>query len=594
MEDPHDVPPSQHLTGDDALQLSRHASSIRFDDGGAPGPIGSARTPVSSLPPPSGQSLKHLPQHSDDMGLDDTHHTGDSFNAGMSLLDASPIAVQRPQMDHPTDPDTAVTPRYSGGPPGHLDHHMGHAGANMSADSYGDILAEIDGMNFATAAPNMQEGDYLPTESSDLDIAKLSVGERLYYIGCGMERNKQERLRRERENRVVSELSQVTAKPMITQRARQMSSKGVEFAEKSVLWSKRLENERRKQSAKQCMETMAETLEHVQMNPRSAALLEKGRLKATYKGPVKGWNTHFARYQTKKNIVPEREVFAPNINTSSATLHREGVVGDRLHDEAFRKTERLRDMMDVASMQELVDPQTGKPYFQPSTVRSHSRDIDTVVNTLLSKGQEAAQKRTKRSQETMGKEYTFRPHLNPRSKEIATARGRKPLYDPSKFSKRGEGAGGQDGGKGGPKRASSSMPSYGIGTQSFHRRNERLLLNRQERVRAIKHEQEQRELEHCTFAPRICRQSEDILTQGQALSGAVPLRSRSAERPVPPSPAVGARAGNTSGVDMMPARMMAEDRSRWGAAENNAEPHVTSFEKEMLSVLEEWRKLEEV
>ena len=174
-----------------------------------------------------------------------------------------------------------------------------------TTDSYGDLLADIDDLNFGTANPHSHEHDYMPTESSDMDISKLSVGERLYYIGCGMERNKQERLRREREHQVVSELSQVTAKPMITQRARELANKGLEFPEKSVLWSKRLEKERRKQSAKHCMDNIAENLQTVQMNPRSAAMLERGRLKNSYKSPIKGWNTHFARY-TPQLFPPNR------------------------------------------------------------------------------------------------------------------------------------------------------------------------------------------------------------------------------------------------------------------------------------------------
>ena len=207
-------------------------------------------------------------------------------------------------------------------------------------------------------------------------------------------------------------------------------------------------------------------------------------------------------------------------------------MGDRLHEEACRKNERLQDMMDVRYMQELVDPASGMPYFQPNICRTPSRDVDTVVHTLLSKGEESRQKREKRTHSSDDAHHSFQPVLNSRSQEIVSARGRRPLYDPQKFSKK-EKAEEEKRERERSKKSTMRVTSYGIGTQSFHRRNERLLISKQERVRAIKREQEQKELEHCTFTPRICRQSEEILMQGQSVSGGMPVRSRSAERPQP-------------------------------------------------------------
>eukprot|EP00754_Rhynchopus_humris_P014316 Rhum_TRINITY_DN14382_c18_g1::Rhum_TRINITY_DN14382_c18_g1_i1::g.85377::m.85377 len=510
--------------------------------------------------------------------------------------------------------------------------HAGPGGpggaGNLSMESYADILEGIDDLNFASQAPPGAE-DYLPTESSDIDMGRMTVGERLYYIGCGMERNKQERLRKEREHRVVSELSQVTAKPMITQRARELPSKGVAFPEQSLAWQKRLDKERRKQSARQCMDEVAETLQTVQMSARSQALLERGRLKATYRGPIAGWNKHFARYQTKKNVVPDREIFAPNINASSATLERDGTVGDRLHEEAYRKVERLRTMMHHQSQEELVDPETRLPYFQPRVVRSRSRDVDAVVSTLLSKGQEAQKKREKQASDDA--RHSFTPVINQRSSEIVGVKGRRPLYDPAKFKKNSKrdrscdkdagGAGAEEGGAGGGgaggSRREAASPHFSTCTQSFVRRNERLLLNRQERAKAIRRQQDAKELEQCTFTPRICKQSEDILQGGTAYveRGATATRSKSADHTHGHAHAAasqhqmsltGMRASHggagapplREGVpapqyDLLPTTSPAHG-ARGAPDALHIDPHVTSFEKEMLNVLEEWRRLEEV
>eukprot|EP01064_Diplonema_japonicum_P003222 TRINITY_DN12103_c0_g1_i1.p1 TRINITY_DN12103_c0_g1~~TRINITY_DN12103_c0_g1_i1.p1 ORF type:complete len:570 (+),score=175.98 TRINITY_DN12103_c0_g1_i1:37-1746(+) len=484
-------------------------------------------------------------------------------------------------------------------------------GMGMGTDA---LLAEMDDydfyshVRFGTDQAPAHDTDLL-TESTDVDIRNLSVGERLYYIGCGMERNRQERLRRERESKIISELSQVTSKPMITSRARQLPSKGPSFAEQSVLWSKRLDKERRKHAAKKRMDDVAETLQRVEMNPRSAAMVERGQLKAKYKGPISGWNKHFARYQTKKNTMPEREVFSPNINISSSNLQRDGGVGERLFDEASRKEDRLRDMVNMASMKELIDPVTGKAYFKPamaagpvrSSSKQPSRDMDTVVNTLLSKGQEAQKKKEKLAVEAHTSKHSFQPKLNNRSKEMIGAKGRKPLYNtpatPSRFSKRNQS---QERGK--------ETPQYSTCTPAFMRRNERLVLHRQERVNEIKREQERRELEQCTFTPQICRQSEDILTHGQVLSTGAAYRSRSHE-PVVEHSAIGytpksphARPHAPEGRELKtippgapwPVEINPVANPAPPTVNPDADPTVSNFEREMMSVLEEWRKLEDV
>eukprot|EP01059_Diplonema_ambulator_P032916 TRINITY_DN6673_c0_g3_i1.p1 TRINITY_DN6673_c0_g3~~TRINITY_DN6673_c0_g3_i1.p1 ORF type:complete len:556 (+),score=166.61 TRINITY_DN6673_c0_g3_i1:57-1724(+) len=457
---------------------------------------------------------------------------------------------------------------------------------------------------------HMQDHMELLTESTDVDIRNLSVGERLYYIGCGMERNRQERLRRERENKIISELSQVTAKPMITSRARSMPSKGPDFAEQSILWSKRLEKERKKHAAKKRMDDVAETLQKVEMNPRSQAIIERGHLKAKYKGPISGWNKHFARYQTKKNTLPEREVFSPNINMSSSNLHRDGYVGERLFDEASRKEDRLRDMINMASMKELTDPTTGQPYFTPNRASSRSisreppRSIDTVVNTLLSKGQEAQKKKEKLASDARTSQFSFTPRLNSKSKEMVVAKGRKPLYStpqtPSRFSKKGHQS------VPGQGEEEKKTPTYSTCTPGFMRRNERLMLHKQERVNAIKMEQERKELEQCTFTPQICRTSKDILTHGQVMGTG--YRSRSHE-PVIEQSAIGYKPKSPHIVrSPMGERhdgMKLPVGAPWPVelhgtpnpppvVNTEADPAVSNFEREMMSVLEEWRKLEDV
>eukprot|EP01060_Flectonema_neradi_P017792 TRINITY_DN2462_c0_g1_i1.p1 TRINITY_DN2462_c0_g1~~TRINITY_DN2462_c0_g1_i1.p1 ORF type:complete len:593 (+),score=143.41 TRINITY_DN2462_c0_g1_i1:49-1827(+) len=552
----------------------------------------------------------------------ESHHEGDSF--GGQEFDDTQLIAATTGLPAPDEGD--------------LNNNMADMMASMGVDNLGDLSQEpssynpkaepfsirepvihespqfdestINNIDFTTHVPIGPSEEQL-TESTDIDITRLSVGERLYYIGCGMQRNRQERLRRERENQIVAELSAVTAKPMITNRARQLPAKGSEFAEHNTLWSKRLEKERRKHEAKKHMDDIAETLQKVEMNPKSAAMIERGRLKAKYRGPISGWNKHFAKFQTKKNIIPEREVFSPNINVTSANLQRDGGVGERLYEEASRKEERLRTMVNMASLRELVDPVTDQPYFKPHTPhagaatscqrRSRSRDVDSVVHSLLSRGQETQKKKERAASQDHSQKYSFKPRLNARSREMVTAKGKKPLYDREKFSRKSKRQAanilsqpvspGDKVEDKGIRVDSSGVPTYC--TQAFIRRNERLVLHRQERVNAIKREMEEKELQHCTFTPRICRQSTDILTNGQAISTGAAYSTKSMERRRPHNPSGIASPQPVSALHSQQ-HMAHEPGSPEAVDADVGTVVVSSFEKEMMNVLEEWRKLEDV
>ncbi|KAJ9470181.1 hypothetical protein DIPPA_03876 [Diplonema papillatum] len=594
----------------------------------------------------------------EDFGNDADAASGGSFNMPPSALvagDGLPADLPPVELSGLSDPLPAG--RSGGGaemtPRGSM--RSGVSGRRKSASSYAppaaaplpaaddynyEDLGDLRDIDFSSLIQYGNDDEI--TESSDIDIRKLSVGERLYYIGCGMERNKQERLRREREQKIVSELSQVTAKPMITPKARNLPSRGTDFAEQNMLWVRRLEKERKRHIAKKRMEDIAETLQKVEINRRSAALMAGGKLKEKYKGPISGWNKHFARYQTRKNVVPQREVFSPNINTTSATLNRDGMIGERLYSEATRKEDRLRDMITMAALRELVDPGTGQPYFTPFAgdkaghvrSKSSSRDMDTVVHSLLSKGQESQKKREKATTDETAAKYTFTPRLNRRSKEMAAVKPRKPLYDASKFSKAGvfqqqqqqqqqQQALSQSNTSPAASRAIKldGLPTYGdSNTAAFRKRNERLLISKQERVHFLKREQDRKELEQCTFTPRICKQSEDILHHGQALStgmgyaisrsrslpaGAYPVQSPRLSVPPPgvelyhtplPGLPMGVPSMHTTLPQPPPAHAWLPEPDAAGiigAIGEATEPAVSSFEREMLSVLEEWRKLED-
>ena len=66
-----------------------------------------------------------------------------------------------------------------------------------------------------------------------------NVCHRLYYVGCGKEKEKQEKLKQERDKILVQEMAQLTQRPNITGRAREKQSKGAYFAEHALLWDRK-------------------------------------------------------------------------------------------------------------------------------------------------------------------------------------------------------------------------------------------------------------------------------------------------------------------------------------------------------------------
>eukprot|EP00756_Hemistasia_phaeocysticola_P057927 Hpha_TRINITY_DN34538_c0_g1::TRINITY_DN34538_c0_g1_i1::g.96367::m.96367 len=532
------------------------------------------------------------------------------------------------------------------------------------------------------------------TDISDIDISRLSVGERLYYLGCGQERSKQERLRKERERQALLEMSQVTAAPVITQRAKQMPSKGVAFHEQSLEWRKRLDHNKRQQQAAQASDEVVEMCQTTLVTTRSENIIS--RLGSRYRGPITGWNRHFARYQTKKNTVPERELFAPNINITASIRRDPRPVGERLHEDANKREERLREASEVAVQQAVVDPVTMMPYFTPNRGRSSSRarsrtpagpsrsatpgtsvvrdimrrsasaspgsrrDLDAVVNGLLAKGQEATKKKEQMVEEAQRRTHTFRPAICGRSKDMTTP-SRRPLYEapptppiratsPAQTSTGGIKFSGSGSKRSAPGRRDSRdefrrdprTPGFRDSREGppggFHRkvspnrnaprfentaerefllRNEKLLLNRKERVEHLKTQIAKSETANCTFTPRICSRSDEIFVAGTVYltpersargksPGRSPLEGPSLQPPLsggpapnlpPPPPRPGQSPPPYSAAVLSPPSdsRLSPPRARHSdpSAFNEAE-HFRSFEQEMMGVLDEWQRMEDL
>eukprot|EP01065_Artemidia_motanka_P012807 TRINITY_DN1706_c1_g1_i1.p1 TRINITY_DN1706_c1_g1~~TRINITY_DN1706_c1_g1_i1.p1 ORF type:complete len:602 (+),score=235.24 TRINITY_DN1706_c1_g1_i1:46-1806(+) len=531
---------------------------------------------------------------------------------------------------------------------------MGHRSIVGDDYTYAELLAD-----HADARPRHRvTADDIHTESSsDIDVARLNIGQRLYYIGCGMERNRQERLRRERETAEMAELSQLTAKPMITPRARRLPEKGDSFAHFSELWAKRNERQKRQQAARQAQEEAAEVLKQVEMNPYSKKLVE--REGTNYQGPISGWNKHFARHQTKKNATPAAQLFTPCINPPLPdATGREGDkdIGTRLFEESAKREKRMRDRVHAMQRDLEVDPVTKQRLFVPQTGRTsagsvhgssprsdatRSRDPspttrakaalrerpgravkaelerveerrrqlrekrDTTFDRLRCdrEKREVARRRAKSEQRVSGRSQVwFQPEIN-EWKDIVN---RKPLFhDPRK---------------------ARSVPLQAVTSPNVQRRkgnfkafvdrNQKMLQSRWDRVRTLEAMRDLEEQEHCTFTPNINRHSDSIFN-GAPVRAAGALGTGARRDPVPrydadaerraaadaalvphPRDAVAAAARDARpdrSVQLAGARITEPPRATAvGGAGAEEGGEIEAYVASFEQVLKEWERLEDV
>jgi len=234
-------------------------------------------------------------------------------------------------------------------PPRQLESHSGR----VTFDATGEVL-------FPEPDP--------PDPQPEIDIASLSVGERLYYVGCGLERNRQMRLRTERQMCILREVSKL-CDPQITAKGRQAHSHGdgeprMKVHERLRLWHERRERLRKRAEAER---------PEAEGPPPTARFVNKHSEELVgdmHRGPVQEWRAHAAKHYASKNREPPPGRFVPAINPSSVWARRgAGPVEDRLfHDAAEREDKRAR-LREEAARKANIDPSTDLPLFKPNAAR---------------------------------------------------------------------------------------------------------------------------------------------------------------------------------------------------------------------------------
>lgn len=279
-----------------------------------------------------------------------------------------------------------------------------------------------------------------------------------------------------------------------------------------ILEKERLEKLEKKQRMKLPSEELQEETFAPKLNPNTLKIVEKMKQQKRDRGgmPVEEYLEKKEKDRQRALLKKTEEHFnnlapgQPRITQRAAEIIREGSVSDRLYEESFKLNEKKLEIQQQKQLQEQYMYE-----FQP---RINTLDIDRgdslVFDHLLEREQQLKAKKRENMEKLLEKERQLHhPKINPVSEEIASRlpnssqerllQATKPLkrdYSPSWTFR--------------PKinQKSKQIELEKTGNVDFQSRIDRLYNHekkKKEKILQLKSEYEQRELEECTFSPRM-------------------------------------------------------------------------------------------
>eukprot|EP01064_Diplonema_japonicum_P032303 TRINITY_DN6027_c0_g1_i2.p1 TRINITY_DN6027_c0_g1~~TRINITY_DN6027_c0_g1_i2.p1 ORF type:complete len:597 (+),score=188.50 TRINITY_DN6027_c0_g1_i2:248-2038(+) len=438
------------------------------------------------------------------------------------------------------------------------------------------------------------------SESGVSDISKMDIGERLYYAGCGAEQKKQAFVKQERESKVLNELSQLS-QPKITRKGREQPPRGDEFRSAGVsgMWKERLEMVRQKRKELE-EESIKMQTTGVPMGSNSKRIVEQNMARK-YHGPISGWEVHRDRHLKKQYPAADPfDTFVPNINREKNLGSYKGEVFSRLHTDAVKRTVPTGETTPKQTNTITFISQTEKDRRERASVSPSVKGDatpDFVVHRLLSAGQAKERRRAKVSaefSEAAERKYSYHPSLNEKSLELAAERRKRKAQErasPSIHTTVSLSKVSQPCSPTKPK-TSATHETRKMMDNDFLMRNNKQVVHRMELAKSNEREKVSRELEHCTFYPRLNPNSEALLAERSQGTGREYIASFKTETS---SPSPGIRMRDTTPQDTVvpPPNLAASPFDR------TAESYATTlnkgvFEREIDAVLDEWNKIQDL
>jgi hypothetical protein len=426
---------------------------------------------------------------------------------------------------------------------------------------------------------------------------------KLHEIGVATVRAKQEWLKMERDRMLMQELSQLTQRPNITAQARNRASKGEFFYDHAQKWQ-----EQRREHVERLSFELAEqerrTLRHVPfISPNSKAMCDASQ----YENPIDGWDSRFAQYTAKKYATElHQPVFQPTISEYAKSRPADDEpAAERLYREAELRKSRLATAEAQQREKEMLDPVTMQPLFSPMPMARHHQDPAQMPRYL-------EPRRTAAPASPKDREATHRPAINPLSVALVHRNGATDvvarLYQPRKKEAAAAAtAQQQQQAKAHGKDASKARRSE-MTTEFLNRNLRDEIARKQRRSQVVQDTTEARELSACTFKPKISHRSKEIFfsrvsapsARADAVEQYEPEPGLTAFHPPPSGPRMATvedEFRHVAGAALGPPRPVhTGDGLRPVAApgEPVLNEYITNFEQQMQSVLDQWRKLEDV
>lgn len=400
---------------------------------------------------------------------------------------------------------------------------LGKRGGGSARDDASDTSSQRE-RKFAAMIGDDEAGHlggFAATGGSIPSAPVRNVGDRLFQVGCSKEREKNERLREERDRQLMSEMAQMTQRPNITQRARTRPGKGSHFCEHAMIWEEKKREHRDEMARAIHRDISKDVTGSPSINRTSVEIVQQ---RGDYSGPVSGWEEHFARFCAKRSNTTTQSgtMFNPNINANAVRAGGDKPISERLFEEFSERRERRRQAVLDAQQQELVDKATGRQLFTPQALQPGSTGRrPEEVSQQLYEDNSILERRRADAVEKLDPDMTFTPKVNETSAYLASKVVRRPLHEPKRAPTDGQFTPGRGTMNSARSRSTDDINSQPnstpkVSVREFLQRTQRADAGRASRIAAIKNAMHERDTSECTFQPRINSKSQQIFESTNA------------------------------------------------------------------------------
>ncbi|KAL0207376.1 hypothetical protein P9112_012004 [Eukaryota sp. TZLM1-RC] len=340
-------------------------------------------------------------------------------------------------------------------------------------------------------------------------------GERLYHTGKAMLTEKMQRASVHQREKQEAELAQLRPKPDIgitskikTPKARPSS---VDFADYNNLWAKRREQRLEEERRRKQIDEEAPVTPPPLVSERSRRIVQQ----TGHQGPVKAWDKYANQYWKKSYSDPNSDKdFQPQINPVSRQLSKalQEPVTERLYK--LSQESRVRGLNVKQDLKHrLVDLSTGQQLFTPVIIPSDpdsepTKHREDPFEELYSESVLLEEKRKNLEETVMKSSCPFSPTINPNTEKIlsSSVNARRPLYFSPDVKKEKERDQEKEKEKSPRKKSSGSV----VSDVDIVQRSRIHLEKTQQQLELLQKEKEKQETSECTFTPNINRKSAEI------------------------------------------------------------------------------------